>query len=78
VRSSKRRYTSINQTLCAARPFNEFKRPEIVTIPSHLIGKAGLTRTSGATGAVTLVQRFGSALNLNVHFHSRWPASAWR
>jgi hypothetical protein len=22
-----------------------------------------------ATGAVTLVQRFGSALNLNIHFH---------
>jgi hypothetical protein len=39
------------------------------TISRHLIGKAGLTRTTGATGAVTLVQRFGSALNLNVHFH---------
>ena len=39
------------------------------TISHHLVGKAGLTRTSGASGAVTLVQRFGSALNLNVHFH---------
>src|ERR1700679_2067790 len=39
------------------------------TISRHLIGKAGLTRTTGATRAVTLVQRFGSALNLNVHFH---------
>src|SRR5271169_3018021 len=39
------------------------------TISRHLIGKAGLTRARGATGAVTLVQRFGSALNLNVHFH---------
>jgi hypothetical protein len=39
------------------------------TISRHLIGKAGLTRATGATGAVTLVQRFGSALNLNVHFH---------
>jgi hypothetical protein len=28
------------------------------TISRHLIGKAGLTRTTGATGAVTLVQRF--------------------
>jgi hypothetical protein len=28
-----------------------------------------LTRASAATGAVTLIQRFGSALNLNVHFH---------
>ena len=39
------------------------------TISRHLIGKAGLSRATGATGAVTLVQRFGSALNLNVHFH---------
>ena len=39
------------------------------TISRHLIHKAGLTRAGGATGAVTLVQRFGSALNLNVHFH---------
>jgi len=39
------------------------------TIARHLIKQAGLTRATGATGAVTLVQRFGSALNLNVHFH---------
>lgn len=32
-------------------------------------GKARLTRSSGETGAVTLIQRFGSALNLNIHFH---------
>jgi len=38
-------------------------------ISRHLIEQAGLTRATGATGAVTLVQRFGSALNLNVHFH---------
>jgi Putative transposase len=31
--------------------------------------QAGLTRASAVTGAVTLIQRFGSALNLNVHFH---------
>jgi len=53
-------------------------RPEVVTqvlgivyraISGHLIRKAGLTRNTAATGAVTLIQRFGSALNLNVHFH---------
>ena len=38
-------------------------------ITSHLVGKAGLTRERARTGAVTLVQRFGGALNLNVHFH---------
>jgi hypothetical protein len=38
---------------------------------SSVIGgkKTGLARASGATGAVTLIQRFGSALNLNIHFH---------
>jgi hypothetical protein len=53
-------------------------RPEVVTqvlgivyraISGHLICKAGLARASAVTGAVTLIQRFGSALNLNVHFH---------
>ncbi len=39
------------------------------TISSHLLAKAGLTRATGNTGAVTLIQRFGSALNLDVHFH---------
>lgn len=38
-------------------------------ISGYLIRKAGLTRATGDTGAVTFVQRFGSALNLNVHFH---------
>lgn len=40
------------------------------TISGHLLAKAGLTRVTGNTGAVTLIQRFGSALNLNVHFIS--------
>jgi hypothetical protein len=53
-------------------------RPEVITqvlgivyraISTHLIHKADLTRASAVTGAVTLIQRFGSALNLNVHFH---------
>lgn len=36
----------------------------------RLIKRAGLTRASGAqTGIVTLIQRFGSALNLNIHLH---------
>ena len=39
------------------------------TISSYLLEMAGVTRPTGDTGAVTLIQRFGSALNLNVHFH---------
>lgn len=31
--------------------------------------KAGYTKATAQTGSVTLIQRFGSALNLNVHFH---------
>ena len=38
-------------------------------IATHLIKKAGFSCTTARTGAVTLIQRFGSALNLNVHFH---------
>ena len=36
---------------------------------THLIKKAGFSRKTAQTGAVTLIQRFGSALNLNIHFH---------
>ena len=39
------------------------------TLSTHLIKKAGFTKTAAQTGAVTLIQRFGSALNLNIHFH---------
>ena len=39
------------------------------TIATHLTRKAGYTKTTAHTGAVTLIQRFGGALNLNIHFH---------
>ena len=38
-------------------------------IETHIIKQAGETRNTARTGAVTLIQRFGSALNLNIHFH---------
>ena len=38
-------------------------------ISSFLIRQAGLKRPQAATGAVTLIQRFGSAANLNIHLH---------
>ena len=53
--------------------------PQVVTkvlgivnraISTYLIKKAGLNKATAQTGAVTLIQRFGSALNLNLHFHS--------
>jgi len=42
---------------------------------SHLVTsqyyrkKAGLTAKNAKSGAVTLIQRFGGSLNLNIHFH---------
>ena len=37
-------------------------------LATHLIRKAGYTKTEAHTGAVTLIQRFDSALNLNILF----------
>ena len=38
-------------------------------IATHLIQKAGYTKTTAQAGAVTLIQCFGGALNANIHFH---------
>ena len=38
-------------------------------ISAFLIKQAGLKRSQASTGAVTLIQRFGSAANLNIHLH---------
>jgi hypothetical protein len=38
-------------------------------ITRHLLGQAGLKAEEADSGAVTLIQRFGSAANLNIHFH---------
>ena len=39
------------------------------TIATHLAYKAGQIKPMAQTGAVTLIQRFSGALNLNIHFH---------
>ena len=53
--------------------------PELITpvlrivhraINTHLIKQAGIERQQAATGAITLIQRFGSAANLNTHLHA--------
>ncbi len=38
-------------------------------ITRHLLGQAGLKADEADSGAVTLIQRFGSAANLNIHLH---------
>ena len=53
-------------------------QPELVTpvlqvvqrvVARHLLEAAGLKSDDGHGGAVTLIQRFGSAANLNIHLH---------
>ena len=38
-------------------------------IARHLLGQAWLKPDEADSGAVTLIQRFGSAANLNIHLH---------
>jgi hypothetical protein len=53
-------------------------QPEMVTpvlqvvqrvVRGHLLDHVGLKAAEGHGGAVTLIQRFGSAANLNIHLH---------
>ena len=47
-------------------------------ISTFLVRRAGLRVGAGArTGAVTLIQRFGSALNLNIHLHMLFVDGAY-
>ena len=57
--------------LFASRPAIMGKVLGIVyrAIATHLSRKAHTTKTTSHTGAVTLIQCFGSALNMNIHFH---------
>jgi hypothetical protein len=38
-------------------------------ISTHVVSSAGFSNKQAKAGAVTFIQRFGSALNLNIHFH---------
>ena len=58
--------------LClAVRPKIMARALEIThhAISNYYRKKANLTKSKGKAGAVTLIQRFGGSLNLNVHFH---------
>ena len=41
--------------------------PRVIT--RHLLEQTGLKAFEADSGAVTLIQRFGSAANLNIHLH---------
>jgi hypothetical protein len=51
------------------RIMNAASRLVYRAIATHLTRKAGYTKTTAHTGAVTLIQCFGGALNANIHFH---------
>ena len=59
------------RALLAAHPQRVSEDLQIVhrVFATFLIKQAGLKRTDAHTGAVTLIQRFGSAANLNLHLH---------
>ena len=52
--------------MTGAHPAQQGDHSELAT---HISKKVGYTKTAANTGAVTLIQRFGGAINLNVHFH---------
>ena len=61
--------------------------PEILTavlaivlraVSTHLVHKAGYSNRQAQTGTVTLIQRFGSALNLNIHMHMLFLDGVYR
>jgi Putative transposase len=47
-------------------------------IPTFLIKQSGVKRSKANTGAVTLIQRFGSAANLSIHLHCLVLDGAYR
>ena len=47
-------------------------------LTGDVIHWAGQRRCDAETGVVTFIQRFGSALNLNIHLHMLVPDGAWR
>lgn len=58
--------------ILAIKPKIMSKALRVVTesISNYYRNRAGLSKEQSQTGAVTLIQRFGGSINLNVHFHS--------
>jgi putative transposase len=59
------RYLFANQPQVMSKALSIIHR----IISTYLIKKSGFIKKTARTGAVMFIQRFGSALNLNVHFH---------
>ena len=77
-RSRLRQAQTVHWTVCVRAQLLLAAQPKLVTpvlqvvhrvITRHLLGQAGLKPDEADSGAVTLIQRFGSAANLNIHLH---------
>ena len=82
MRTNRRQCRTPQETEChfATRPAVLTQVLGIVyrAISTFLIRRAGLRVGAGARiGAVTLIQRFGSALNLNIHPHMLFVDGAY-
>jgi Putative transposase len=51
------------------RPGRSVQRSPRGSCSTSLVKRAGFKLSRADTGAVTLIQRFGSAANLNIHLH---------
>ena len=60
-----RRHTPVSAPDLLSRVLQRIHR----VVAAFLIKQSGLKRSQAHTGAVTLIQRFGSAANLNIHLH---------
>ena len=75
-RSRLRQTQSVHWTDCVRAQLLLAAQPKLMTpvlqvvhrvITRHLLGQAGLKPDEADSGAVTLIRRFGSAANLNIH-----------
>ena len=66
---SERAIEALSKSVLLWLSLLDVDEPDTVLFAPVSEGAAGSSLQDDATGAVTLIQRFGSALNLNIHFH---------
>ena len=69
-----------SRLLFAQRPemFSALLAVATRALSGDVIHRAGQRRCDAETGVVTFIQRFGSALNLNILLYMLVPDGAWR
>lgn len=67
--ASRVRFAGLRPPLTPAASSNTTESTHSKLKRGYLLDAAGLKADEGQGGAVTLIQRFGSAANLNIHLH---------